>query len=571
MKSYIACIQKLKDLVTQTNLKSSEAFIACSSLRVFEAEDFKFLNEVQLEAKDFLKNEDLSYQLNSVHPDTGYWDIDPNMNLFDLYKSAITDYKIKPKTLFEKSIEHDISLLYNPDDSETKLLSTYQEHLDTYNELVENYQSIVEEFNPELPDIQQKDLRQRLDVQSKTIALHFAKWELNSVKSKVEHALKQINQLNDYDLFLEELQMIKQALVQVEQTGLLSSSTYAKLQITPIDFYQDELAWSALEVNNSEFTPLFKKAKTNLKGFNESVLSFDYKEDYIEKITLNYCIISVKRQWLNKHILNQPYRVPQPNNPTYIYAQKVLLIKDLRVILKDNISDAQKKEIEASNIIKFGPLFMKNQFFLNKHSKQSFIKPITNKGLVKNNIIKQVNRKLHIPANATKSSPKPQANLKINKARSKFALNFLKNRKTSTTTINPKIAKPIASAKIAVKPDFQLFYKIDWKNAKNQSVIHFTVSDKLSKEGIYKTDISIQNQNTNFYKEIETDERGLIKVTLPKGRYDVFLRKNGYKELKFSRDVQVNKNQHVSKQLEPEEVVYDSYFLLGILGESITF
>lgn len=565
MKSYIACIQKLKELVKQTNLKSSEEFIACSSLRVFEAEDFKFLNGLNLDAQDFLKNEDLSYQLNSVHPNNGFWDIDPNMNLFDIYKSSIHNYSIKPKDLFKQSIEHDLSILYNADDSETQLFTTYQNHLSTYNQLVNDYKTIVEEYTSDLSDHEQTSLLQRLDVQAKTITLHFAKWELNAIKSKIEHALKQINKLNDYDLFLEELQVIKQALTEVENTGLLSNQAYAKLQISPIDFYKDELAWSNLEVENNEFNALFKKAKTSLKGFNETVLTFDYREDYIDKISLNYCIISIKRAWLNKTIFNRPYRVTPTQRPSYIYAQKVLLIKDLRVILKDNISEAKKKEIEVSSVIKFGPLFMKNQFFLNKHSKQAFIKPITNKNLVKTKIIKQVNKKIHIQPQHTQ--PKPP--IHINRT-SRFALNFLKAKKTSVVKKTIAI-KPIVHTEVKLKPDFQMFYKIDWKNAKNQSIIHFTVNDKLSTDGIYKTDISIQNQNTNFYKEIETNEHGRINVTLPKGRYDVFLRKNGYKQLKFSLDVLVNKNQDVVKQLEPEEVVYDSYFLLGIIGEPIQF
>ena len=75
-------------------------------------------------------------------------------------------------------------------------------------------------------------------------------------------------------------------------------------------------------------------------------MNFDYKEEAIQKITLQYSLVHVKRPWLNEEILNNAFFTSGPKREMAYYAQQVLLIKKLRVILKENFSPEQKTELE---------------------------------------------------------------------------------------------------------------------------------------------------------------------------------------------------------------------------------
>lgn len=573
MKSYIACIQKLKEITEETNTNNQEKFIACPSLRLFESEDFKFLSGENLSPQDFLKSEDISLQLNSLSNHENYWDIDPNLNLFDTYKNKIERLKVKTRVILKKSCDDDIKLLYLPDETETDLMASYNEKLLGYDELIQEYQEIVDEYDDSLSDLEKKSIEQRIDIVVKTIALHTAKWELNSVKSTVESTLEKINRLNHYDLYLNSLNEIKSKLKNSESTGIQSNDSYNKLHIVPYDFYENDNNWNSIEIQSKEFDSLFNKAKKTLEGFNESILEFDYKEDFIEKITFNYCSISIKRNWFQPAILHNEFVENKIAKNQYTYAKKVMLMKDLRIILKENLSSTEKKEIEKNSVIKFGPIFMKNQFFRNKISNEAFVKPITSKSLIKKRIFKKMEIKIDkaSPSLATTLKPKPKV---VTRSRRATPLATHRVNPTMMARIstkkdsNIKLHKVNTSA-IKLNAKMALIHKVDWNKTKTQSNLHFTLKDKHTKEPLYKSEISIQSKNTSLFKEIESDENGKISTTLPAGSYEITVRKNGYKEVKFTQAILTNKNQNISKTLEPKEVVYDSYFLMGIIGEKI--
>lgn len=569
MKSYIACIQKLKEITEETNTNNQEQFIACPSLRLFESEDFKFLSGENLSPQDFLKSEDISLQLNSLSNHENYWDIDPNLNLFDTYKNRIEGLKVKTRIILKKSCDDDIKLLYHPDETETDLMASYNEKLLEYDELVQEYQEIVEEYDDSLSDLEKKSIEQRIDIVVKTIALHTAKWELNSVKSTVENTLDKINRLNHYDLYLNSLNEIKSKLKNSESTGIQSNDSYNKLHIVPYDFYENDNNWNSIEIQSNEFDSLFNKAKKTMKGFNESILEFDYKEDFIEKITFNYCTISIKRNWFQSDILDNEFIENKSAKNQYTYAKKIMLMKDLRIILKENLSSTEKKEIEKNSVIKFGPIFMKNQFFRNKISNEAFVKPITSKSLIKKSMFKKMEIKIDktSPSLATTLKPKPKA---VTRSRRATPLAARRVNPTMMARVNPKIKlHKVNTPTIKLNSKMALIHKVDWNKTKIQSNLHFTLKDKHTKEPLYKSEISIQSKNTSLFKEIESDENGKISTTLPAGSYEITVRKNGYKEVKFTQAILANKNQNISKTLEPKEVVYDSYFLMGIIGEKI--
>ncbi len=576
MKSYIACIQKLSEIVNETTMNEKEKFLACPSLRMFEAGDFKFLSGEDLSPQDFLKSEDLSLQLDSLSNETNFWDVDPNNNLFEKFKNKINQLKTKSKSSLKLDIENDLKLLYNTDESETELLESYNEKLMEYEEFIANYEEVLEEYEDDLTDNEKQLINQKLDVISKQIALQFARWELNSVKSSVEAILEKVNHLNDYDLFLGKLKEIKSALRNSELTGMQSNNAYNKLHIIPFDFYENDNTWSSVEVTNAEFDGLFKKAKQSLKGFNESILEFDYKEDFIERIKLNYCIVNIKRNWLVSSVFDSEYVQKKRTTPS-TYAKKVILVKDLRVILKEDLTEVEKVEIEKNSVMKFGPIFMKNQFFKNKVSKEAFIKPITSRKLVKNKRFKKTDVKIAAKSPTLVMNPKL---MMVNTKARRVVSNPQKPKGRTAKPLNTRTrARVITSKPTAKKQPILLtsktamIHKIDWskfkKNKAKASTLHFDVKDKRSNEEVYKAEISIQSRNTNMFKEIETDENGKITTTLPKGSYDVSIRKNGYEEISFIQAVQENKNVNIAKKMEPQEVVYDSYFLMGIIGETI--
>ena len=572
MKFYIACIQKINEVVDNLILSSNEKFVACPSLRVFESEDFNFLSGENLTQKDFLKSEDISMQLNSLSDSAEFWDIDPNRNLFEKFKQCITDIKIKPKEDVENQYQKFIDILYNADESETKILEKYNEKLSEYESLIENYEDIVNEFSDDNTPEEKTAILQRLDVAEKRLALHIASWKLNGIKDTVENALEKLNKLTIYDQFLKHLRSIKSKVENAEVTGLQSLNDYSKLQIIPFDFYEDEHAWSSLEVNNNELDSLFKKAKQNLKGFNESILDFDYKEDFIEKITLRYCVFSIKRAWLFPSIFDNEF-IRKIKKTKLFYAKRIILIKDLRVILKEDLTEQEKTEINKNSVIKFGPIFMKNQFFKNKISKEAFIKPITNKRLYKDISRAKLDKKI------AKKVPHLMTMHRVDKPKVMFArlakpTNAPKARNLRTSRLRHTVIKPVEAKPTPIKigkinTKAMMFHKINWGNKSKSSNLHFSILDILSKEGVYKAEISIKNNSSNFFKSIESDETGAIKDTLPKGNYQINIRKNGYKEVTFTQIVQENKNITIKKELEPQEVIYDSYFLIGVIGETI--
>ncbi|MFV0564365.1 MAG: carboxypeptidase-like regulatory domain-containing protein [Flavobacteriaceae bacterium] len=568
MKFYIACIQKLKELVDGTSSNTKSTFAACSSLRVFEAADFEFLSGQLLNAEQFLNSEDISAQLNSLGTDQTFWDVDAQANLYEYYKTHLEQLKLKGENAVKLSEALDKALLYNNNGEPSEKLLAYNDYLEQYETLIDGLNELYNNADADVAEDEKKSVYLKADIFRKKIALLLAQWRLNGFKDNIENALKSINKLSEYDQILELKNKVLSDIKNIEATGIQSASTYIKLQMVPYNFYKQENAWTGLEVTQNELNAILIRAQKQLKGFNNQILGLDYDETFINKITLNYCIITIKRPWLYKDLLQSEYIDSNTKKATYKYAKKIVLIKDLRVILKEDLSEAEKEQIQNNNIIKFGPIFMKNQFFINNLSKEAFIKPVTDKKIYTGKFALKLDKKLQ------KATPLAMP-VKPNYSAAHIAT--VVKAAPGKPLKNPiKARKPIAGAKakpLVMTAKTNLIFKIpDFKiNLQKQSNIHINITDKLSKDGIYKAELSFKSLNTNFFKNIETNENGLAALTLPKGNYDISIRKNGYKELKFTQIVQENKNITISKILEPQEVVFDSYFLMGIIADEVVF
>lgn len=579
MKFYIACIQKLSELVQEHMDKTQQRFMICPSLRVFEASDFEFLTSSQPHEKSSLLHEDISMQLNSMSTHETLWDIDANKNLFEYYKEHLKTLKVKDQITVSDEIGSGLGLLYKEDGAPTEELVKYSEMLETYTELLD----LKDQYKKEIATTELKDIGlKKLENLNRKIMLHMVNWKQNGNKKSIEEALEKENKLSDYDTFLELKSKAESELLNSELTGMQSLSSFTKLQIIPANFYKDKTEWNSLEIEDTEVDTIFENAKKSKNGFNEDLFDFEYEDSFIKKINVDYCLINIRRTWLKKSLIDSEFIVRKESKKTAWYPKKVLLIKDIKVILHDNLDVKEKKAIEAESLLKFGPLFMKNQFFTNLHSKESFIKPITNKKVYKNlamNIDKQlVFDKPKIMVSHHKLKPhRPLINRKQALTMKLASVSHKKKRTKTTKVKSERIvpgAKPILKPMNAVSTNFILpslmVHSFNWVDTSKQARLHIKVKDKILKTGIYKVEVLIKSTKDNYFKDVETNHQGVISFQLPKGNYRIELRKNGYKEISFAIVVQENKNIELKKTLEPKEVVYDSFFLGGIIGEQIT-
>jgi len=565
MKFYIACIQKLNETLKNSAIAKKNLFIGCPSLRVFESNDFLFLSAATNTEESLLKAEDISMQFNSLSASKNFWDVDPNLNLFELYKESISNLKLEEKKPTNSKLDNELNKLYKADKTPTVAFRIYNKKREEYEKLLDRLGTLTTELHetdePKLEEV----LRKQIDQLQLEIKLHVTDWKNKGHKAEIEEILDRANEQSEYDTFLADIKRIENEIKNSEKTGIKSLNTYSKIQLVPHNFYEVERSWNSIEIEENEVEALFERAKISQKGFYNDLLNFDYEEDYIKKITLQYNLVNIKRSWFYPTILESDF-IKKPTNQTgYYYAQKVLLIKKLRIMLKDSLPNKEKAKIEANSVIKFGPIFMKNQFFTNKKTKEAFIKPVTNKLIYGGKIAAKVDKKLFSLSDESKA-----LNTIVASSRSIKVGPF----KIDGAEVRPPRPKPKkAKAKSLV------IVSAKWVNQVSESVLHFDIRDKLSNSGIYKAEISIKDNKSSYFKEAETDENGKATVKVPKrdtgaarrtksAYYYIQIRKNGYKEIGFWNAIAANRNININKQLEPQEVVYDSFFLIGIVGTS---
>ena len=103
----------------------------------------------------------------------------------------------------------------------------------------------------------------------------------------------------------------------------------------------------------------------------------------------------------------------------------------------------------------------------------------------------------------------------------------------------------------------------------NLTTIVINIKDSVTKQAVYKSEISIMGINNSCFKEIESDKEGAIDFKLPIGNYKIKIVKDGYSILE--QELKVENKNTISKEysLSPESVNYDSYFLIGMVCEKL--
>lgn len=574
MKYYLSLFQKLKNIYQSISINQNELALICPSLRVYEENEMKMLLpsmlvDTTLKAEALLKKEDISYQLNSLPTSDLFWDVNPDRNLFEVYNRLVYAEQKFDLTTTDTSAQ---SVLFDSKNKPTAAKKKYDNYLKLWEKLVTDYDNHFKLYDENATDESMNLWHDKLNLLHTKKELLFAEFKLLGFKDVIENALITTNQSNDFDSFLLELNAIKSALENAKKTGIDSLATYLDLQFIPYNFMDTNNGWSTLTLDKSQLEQLYGEIKTDPKNiFSDDILSIDYDEKYIKGIELEYAIVSLKRNWFNPNILSSKFyktdetlKIADGQNISNelllpAFPKKMILVRNLKINLNDTVTTNQVDDL--NQIIHFGPLIMKNHLFVNGQTNVKFLKPIKNKLTLTSENVKTFSKKNETTKTITSNELKLTTATSLKPtARVAVATNL-----SSTTPVKPinTLVKPLV-----VQP--LLFNTIDLFPVKNPlTKVNITTKDKFSQDTIYKSEVSITGTNITVFKEIETDQNGIISCDLPIGNYNVQIRKDGYGIL--NDHFQITDKNPVSKEyiLIPESVQYNTYFLIGMICEKL--
>lgn len=584
MKYYIALFQKIKEYYKTQTSNPNEIALICPSLRVYKDSEMKLmlpqmLIKEELKGEGLLKKQDLSFQLNSLPSSDKYWDINPSNTLFDAYNQIIsTNQEV---AIQDDSAETELAkkVLFDAKGKPTKERKAYDKYLAQFEKLIVEWENHILAFSGLQTDDEKKIWLEKLNVilQKKEIIL--VDHKLLGFKKTIESALEKINESDDFDRFLSNLKSAKYTLEGSKKTGIVSQDSYLDINFIPYDFMSTDNGWNKLTLSKVELDQLYDSAKTEKNDFPPEIISIDYDEKNITGIELEFSIISMQRNWFSLDPITSSFfkwneaksiSDGQTISNEFLlsaYPKKMLLIKNLKINIDEAIDESTVSNV--NQLIHFGPILMKNQMFINSNSNVKFIKAIRNKEVLQSTNIKTYNNKAVVnattitPISATISAP----------------IAPIVTAATPITPISPMQPRVILHRPITMKPVLDvkpvilnplLFHPIKIIEINNNVAnVIFTVKDKITKIGIYKTEISIMGTNNSVFKEVESDESGTINFQLPIGNYSVEIKKDGYSLLKTTLNI-INTNtvnqEHI---LNPESVTYDTYFLIGMICEKL--
>lgn len=586
MKYYIALFQKIKDYYkTQTN-NDLEIPLICPSLRVYEDSEMKLLLpqmliEDTLKGEALLKKQDISFQLNSIPSSDKYWDINPSNTLFEAFGKIINvEQKL---TVNDNELEQAEAkkILYDLKDKPTKEKKAYDKYIDLFDKLILEWEEHIAKYVDLTEDNEKQVWLEKLNTillrKEKLIVDH----KLLGYKDIVEKAMKVINKTDGFDVFLSNLINSRNVMEYSKKTGLQSLESYHDINFVPYDFMSNDNGWTKLTIDKKELDQLYEIAKVQQNDFPQEILNIEYDEKNIIGLELEFSIVTMQRNWFSlSSIISSFFKWEEAksisNGETIsndfllpAYPKKLILIKNLKI----NIDPTIKPE-EVSNInqlIHFGPIIMKNQLFVNAQSNVKFVKAIKNIATLKSNNIKYYNSKASLinPKLATinpgvVNKPISRATTDRIGASRPIATGRVVTPKPTTGTVKPLIMSS------AIRMNATLFQPALVLTVDNNlTTIVVNIKDSVTKQAVYKSEISIIGINNNFFKEIESDKEGAIDFKLPIGNYTIKIVKDGYSILQ--QELKVENKNTISKEysLSPESVNYDSYFLIGMVCEKL--
>ncbi|WP_130734900.1 hypothetical protein [Flavobacterium sp. J27] len=590
MKYYTALFQKIKEYYKTQTTNDQEIALICPSLRVYEESEMKLLLpqmliDEALKGEALLKKQDISFQLNSIPSSDKYWDINPSNTLFEAYSKIINTQQEVVIEENEQEIETAKKILYDTKGNPTKEKKAYDKYITLFDTLLMEWEEHVYKFNDLTTDDEKQVWLEQLNIillkKEKLIIDH----KLLGYKNDIEKAMKVINKSDGFDVFLSSLINSRNVMENSKKTGIQSLESYHDINFVPYDFMSNDNGWTKLSLDKKELDTLYETVQQEKNDFPEEIISIEYDEKNILGVELEFSIVSMQRNWFAlSPILSSFFKWKEAKSISdgftisneFIlpaFTKKMILIKNLKINIDPSIDSDEVSNI--NQLIHFGPILMKNQLFVNAQSQVKFVKAIKNKETLKSNNIKYYRAKANItpitlntpvrtaPARTT---AKPTANARTI-ARPVTRVNPIKPTHT-TKPIQTNVKPAILASSIRVNPVlFQPAKVLTINN--NLATIVVNIKDSVTKEAVYKSEISIIGTNNSYFKEIESDKEGAITFKLPIGNYKIKIVKDGYSILEQELKV-ANKNTISNDYLlSPESVNYDSYFLIGMICEKL--
>lgn len=588
MKYYISLFQKLKDIYESQSGQTNEVVLLCPSQRVFTNEELSLLEPKSLINQDnvlesFNKKRDISYQLNSIPISDSFWDINPSNSLFDRYREIIGSIKIKSleQSLLNFDEKIDSVLILNGKD--TKEFKEYKKYLDLFQAeiiTVEEHLAIYEEL---ISDEQKQLWLEKLFVLQTKTKLAYVNLEIKGYKNIIEDVLEKNNKKSGLENYMHLLEASKAFFQIAEKTDISTLASYHDISFIPYDFMKTDSGWNKLKLSKLELENDYKLASLSNRNLPQEILSIDYDDKYISGIELEYSFVHLKRGWFNKNILESKFlewsnekQISDGNTISNefmlsAFPKTMLLIKNLKVNIESN---AVVEENSSNQLIHFGPLVMKAQIFTNHLTNVKFVKAITNKETLLSN---QLNYKLK-KANLSDSTIKVPIVKTVDSS-------LLK--KGNSIAYNRGIRNPKES--VHKQTEFQkgallnlelknLTFRPEFITAINQTLVEpvntkvsLKLINKIAKElPIYQCGISVLGIGNNFSLDVETNQESVANFKLPLGSYKISFRLNGYKSFTTTIKIENTSNISLEYTLEPDEVTFESYFLVGMVCEKLS-
>lgn len=593
MKYYVSLFQKLKKIYESQSGQQNEEILLCPSQRVFTNEELNLLTPKSLISVDktldsFNKKRDVSYQLNSLPSSNLFWDINPSNTLFDRYKDILDS--IQPKKLEENliNLNLDIQSKLVVNRKETKKFKTYIKYLELLQNSINEIENHLQKYEDQSSEDQIQLWSEKLTILKTKTKLAYAELSVKGFKNEIEPILEEMNKKSDFENYIQLVESTKSFFEIAEKTDIDSLEDYHGISFIPYDFMKSDSGWNKLKLSKLDLDSEYQNARLENKNIPQEILSIDYDEKYITDIELDYSFIHLKRSWFNKNILESSFFDCQENKPISdgktisndfmisAYPKTMMLIKNLKINIDSNIPETEITNV--NQVIQFGPIVMKSQLFINQNTNEKFVKAITNKETLQSS---QLNYKLK-KANTNASIVELPLNRKNETVSIKNATFRSFNLKTNTkieklnkkepNSINTQslIAKNIDNTKFFLKPEFITKINPTILNVLNTKVT-IKLINKIAREvPIYKCEISIIGNGTNFILEIETNQESIANCSLPKGLYSIECRLDGFKLFKSSFKVESTNNLSLEYLLEPDVVFFNSYFLIGMVCEKLT-
>lgn len=607
MKYYTALFQKIKEYYKSQSSNPSELALICPSLRIYENDEIKLLLpqillDDPLKGEGLLKKQDLSFQLNSLPASDTFWDVNPANTLFNVYGELINaDQGLSPDAIATVNEEAQ-KVLYDAKGKPTKEKKAYDKYLTQYETLLREWEMHVNTYDDAFSDDEKNIWLEKLNVillkKEKMAVDH----KLLGYKKQIEEAIKQLNSKDGLEIFLANLTNSRNTMEMSRKTGIQSLESYHDINFVPYDFMSNDSGWIKLSIDKKELDSLYEMAKNEKDAFPDEVISIDYDEKNIIGIELEFSIVTMLRNWFSLPTLTSEYfkwngKQPVSDGQTIsndfllsAFPKKMILIKNLKINIDPNISDAVVSNIDQ--LIHFGPIIMKNQLFTNASTNVRFIKAIKNKETLESNNVKYYSTKATLdepapfePEPVTTPPIKPIASAPVYKALAGIKQPLIKATMapgikmmpstdpapTPVPTPSPQTSNAVWGIKRFIRTNPILFPPVikDPTPAKTLTTVILSVTDSVSRQSVYKSEISIIGTNNNTFKEIESDKNGAIEFQLPVGNYKVKIKKDGYKV--FETELKIENLFTVTKEyaLAPESVTYDSFFLIGMICEKL--